>query len=235
MGILLRLTRNIKANLHELVDSFENPKALLNYSIKEMESAIYQVSIKTTKAVANRKLLEQRLEGAKKDLNQFQEFAENAVKTNKDDMAKEFLRKSMIAKERVEILETEQLEASKLAEQMKTHLSAAKDSLDQAKEKRTNLLTRHHLAEMKVESKKLRRQCRGAYKKSMYKSDGIFASTTMTDFEDKLELKLAEIEAEDEIDNLSFQSFEKQTTTQDLEVEEQLHALKEKLNHKEEI
>ncbi|PCJ61829.1 MAG: hypothetical protein COA79_05915 [Planctomycetota bacterium] len=231
MGIILRISKNIKANLHELIDHFENPKALLNYSIKEMEATLYEVSIKTTKSVANRKILEQKLERAKNDLKQFQDNAENAVKSNKDEIAKEFLRKSNIALERVGILETELIEAAKLAEHMKAHLTSSKDSLEHAKEKRVNLLTRHHLAEMRAESKKLRRQCRGACKKSMYKSENVFTSTTMKDFEEKLERKLAEIDAEDEIDNLSFDTINAETTTEDLEVEEQLLALKEKLNH----
>ena len=91
MGIFKRISDIISANLNDLTEKFENPEKMLKQAVREMESAIDQVTQQTAKAMANEKTLARELRRNRSQCEQWQERATKAVKAGDDDLARKAL------------------------------------------------------------------------------------------------------------------------------------------------
>ena len=91
MSILERVSTILRANVNDLLDHAENPEALLNQIIRDMEDTLKQADADIAEQIAQQKLIQSDLDNARQQAQSWQQKAELAVSKNADDLAREAL------------------------------------------------------------------------------------------------------------------------------------------------
>ncbi|WP_417385745.1 PspA/IM30 family protein [Gimesia sp.] len=231
MRIFERINDIIAANIHDMIDQFEDPEVMLKQAIREMEHSIDTVTQDTARVMAGEKRLIKELTKNELEAQNWQQRAMQAVQNGDDQLA----RKALARKKEHENLSQalkEQLEPVKKAgETLKVQLSAMKAKLAEAKRQLSALLLRKRSAE-------IRKQSRTSLNCQQTKA---FNSNAFRKF-DRLREKVEEAEAEaDALDELNAMvdvtsmelggQFDKDSLADgvhSMEIEEELNALKQK-------
>ena len=108
MGILDRLSRLVRANVNDMIDSAEDPEKMLNQILRDMESAIPQARGQVQEMIAQEKLMEADRDQAQKLALEWGNKAQRAVAAGKDDLAREALRRKRDNEQNAQLY-TEQL------------------------------------------------------------------------------------------------------------------------------
>ena len=114
MGLFDRISDIISANLNDMAEQFEDPEKMLRQAVREMEESLVDAQQQTDKAMAREKLVERELANNEKESINWKTRAENAVRSNDDDLA----RKALLRKQ----------EHDKLAVALRDQLAAARDA-----------------------------------------------------------------------------------------------------------
>jgi len=108
VGILDRLSRLVRANVNDMIDSAEDPEKMLNQILRDMESAIPQARGQVQEMIAQEKLMEADRDQAQKLALEWGNKAHRAVAAGKDDLAREALRRKRDNEQNAQLY-TEQL------------------------------------------------------------------------------------------------------------------------------
>jgi phage shock protein A len=146
VGILDRLSRLIRANVNDLIDSAEDPEKMLNQILRDMESAIPQARVQVQEMIAQEKLVEADQKEAQRLAIEWGEKARRAVAAGKDDLAREALRRKRDNEQNAQIyaeqLATQQQVVAKLKDQLRQLEAKYQATLS----RRDTLLARHRAA-----------------------------------------------------------------------------------------
>lgn len=144
-----RISNIIRANLNDLLDSAEDPEAMLNQIIRDMNDALRQADSDIADQIAQQKMIEGDLDDARRNEKAWQSKAELAVNKNRDDLAREALLRVNDYTEQVSIYE-KQLEGQKGAvTELKSKRDLLKSKYEQAQRNRENLVARARAAQAK--------------------------------------------------------------------------------------
>jgi phage shock protein A len=144
-----RISNIIRANINDMLDSAEDPEAMLNQIIRDMNDALRQADSDIADQIAQQKMLEGDLDAAQRNEAAWQSKAELAVSKNRDDLAREALLRVNDYTEQVGIY-TKQLEGQKNAvTELKSKRDLLKSKYDQAMRNRDNLIARARAAQAK--------------------------------------------------------------------------------------
>jgi phage shock protein A len=88
MKLLKRVNTVITAQLHEVVECFENPERILKQIIREMEATLEKVTESTARAIAGEKQLERRLAETRANADRWKGRALQAVKNGDEPAAR---------------------------------------------------------------------------------------------------------------------------------------------------
>jgi phage shock protein A len=88
MRLLKRVNTVITAQLHDVVECFENPERILKQTIREMEATLQKATESTARAIAGEKQLERRLAEARASVDRWQARAREAVKNGDEPTAR---------------------------------------------------------------------------------------------------------------------------------------------------
>src|SRR5580693_2075751 len=88
MKLLKRVNTVITAQLHEVVECFENPERILKQIIREMEETLQKVTESTARAIAGEKQLERRLAETRTNAERWQARAREAIKSGDEPTAR---------------------------------------------------------------------------------------------------------------------------------------------------
>jgi phage shock protein A len=218
-SIFDRISNIIRANINDLLDGAEDPEAMLNQIIRDMNDALRQADSDIADQIARQKMLEGDLDTAQKNAAAWQSKAELAVSKERDDLAREALVRVNDYNEQVGIY-TKQLEAQKATvAELKSKRDLLKSKYDSALRNKEMLVARARAAQAKTEMTKVATKAGSAD----------YASEL-----DRMERKIREQEARAEADAEvaeSKTSVEDEFTKMgaDQQVEDQLAALKAKL------
>lgn len=91
MSIFERFRTIFKANANELADRLEDPAAIINQKLEELDDKLDRAQGALVKEMAEIKLLEQKVRETEDGVRLYQERAEKAVKAGNDDLAKKAL------------------------------------------------------------------------------------------------------------------------------------------------
>lgn len=91
MSIFERFRTIFKANVNELADRLEDPAAIINQKLEELDDKLDRAQGALVKEMAEIKLLEQKVRETEDGVRLYQERAEKAVKAGNDDLAKKAL------------------------------------------------------------------------------------------------------------------------------------------------
>ena len=214
-----RISNIIRANINDMLDSAEDPEAMLNQIIRDMNDALRQADSDIADQIAQQKMLEGDLDAAQRNQAAWQSKAELAVSKNRDDLAREALLRVNDYGEQVAIY-SKQLEAQKSAViELKSKRDQLKSKYDQATRNKEMLVARARAAQAKSNMTKATKQTNTAD----------YASEL-----DRMERKIREQEAHADADEevaASKTSVEDQFAElgSDQQVEDQLAALKTKM------
>jgi phage shock protein A len=95
MKIITRIRGVVTANLHDLVDEFEEPEVMLRQAIREMEESLAEATGAAAKAIASETLLAQQLDEHERLAGRWQASAEEAIATGDDDLARKALARKL--------------------------------------------------------------------------------------------------------------------------------------------
>jgi phage shock protein A len=92
MGAISRIRYVIAANVNSLIEKAENPEKLLRALIREMEDAAEDARLASADLLAEQTHLERVGKQLESEINEWQERAEKAVATDRDDLARAALK-----------------------------------------------------------------------------------------------------------------------------------------------
>ena len=145
-----RISNIIRANINDMLDSAEDPEAMLNQIIRDMNDALRQADSDIADQIAQQKMLEGDLDAAQRNQAAWQSKAELAVSKGRDDLARDALVRVNDYTEQSGIY-SKQLEGQKNAvTELKSKRDLLKTKYDQALRNRDNLIARARAAQAKT-------------------------------------------------------------------------------------
>ncbi len=191
-----RMKRLLSAKLNDLIDKAEEPEAMLNQAIREIDAGIMELRGETAAAMAAQKLSEKHVARTETEIASWLKNAKMAVENKNDDLAVRALERKQVLVEKLELYKQQLAEEKALAAKLKSQLIQLEDKAQEARGKRELILTKKRAADSRqklassVESFDLR--ARGVCSSA----DQIISGFDSFDrFEEQIERSHAEAEA----------------------------------------
>jgi phage shock protein A len=146
MSIMSRLKDIARANLNDLISKAEDPEKSLNLFIEDASEHVREFSVEVNRFEAERIMVQDRIQQAEKAVSEWHTKAALALKQGKEDLARKALENEQKEKNHVEELSTELVNMNQTSEQLKEQYRLLQDKLQEAKEKRDDLIRRARLA-----------------------------------------------------------------------------------------
>jgi phage shock protein A len=147
MGILDRMSRLIRANVNDMIDKAEDPEKMLNELLREMQASIREARQQVANMIAQEKLVEAELQEAQKDAREWERKAEMALTRDREDLAREALRRKRDAEE-ISVVYASQLASQEdVVEKLRSQLKVLERKYEEAESKRGILIARHRSAQ----------------------------------------------------------------------------------------
>lgn len=219
-NIFRRINDIINSNINDLLDRIEDPERMIKQIIREMEENIARCRDDVIGAIASEKQLLRELEQQRKQAEDWQARAEQAMQAEREDLARTALARKKEIERIVGNLEPAWSAARNTSERLKEQLRKLEDKLDEAKRKRTTLAARQRAAEA-------RQQMDGTLR---HFESGLDAQKRFERMEDRVAEIEAHIDAAAELDqNASALEKEFLKLEVDNDVEVELAALRMKI------
>ncbi len=124
-SILDRMTSILRANVNDALDRAENPEAMLNQIMRDMQDALRQADSDIAGQIAEQKLIQSDLDAAQQNATAWNQKAQLAVSKGVDSLAREALSRANDYSDQVQIYQ-QQLDAQARAV---TELKSKRDQL----------------------------------------------------------------------------------------------------------
>ncbi|MGL1893997.1 MAG: PspA/IM30 family protein [Spirochaetaceae bacterium] len=216
MGVFKRAKDIFTANINSMLDKAENPEAMINQIVRELEVAISDLKCSCTTKLAEKKTLERQIKELKSEVKRWIERAELAVTNGKDDLAKEALRERGIAESKFNQIDSDYKRIDTDVELCKEQVLKLEEKLVEMVNKKKELLSRAERAEEQNYTNEV-----------INKASGVDVLEKFSRFESKIERMEAEAEIFGSSVNNQFEDME-----QDSKIDDELAALKAKLKPK---
>ena len=142
MGVLDRISQVLRANINDLLDSAEDPEKMLNQILRDMEDALQKGQSQVAEQIAQEKMIQNDLESAKKNADDWGKKAELALSKAKEDLAREALRRQADYEEQVEVYEKQFEAQHKAVVKLKADLAALDAKYQDARRRKDTLIAR---------------------------------------------------------------------------------------------
>jgi phage shock protein A len=160
--MLARIRRILRANINDMLERAEDPAKMLNFLILEMQETLEQAQEEVAAAMAAEARLALLAEEAEASAQQWEGRARRAVEHGEDELAREALRRKLAAAELARHYEGERGLQGRSVAQMRASLDNLRKRLQEAKARRTVLLTHLQTAQaQRVVARSLRQAVMG--------------------------------------------------------------------------
>ncbi len=157
-NILDRVTSILRANLNDALDQAENPEAMLNQIIRDMQDALRQADSDIAEQIAQQKMIQSDLDTAKQNADAWQQKAELAVSKNMDDLARQALARVNDYNDQVAVYQ-KQLDAQNHAvSELKTKRDQLQEKYEAALRNKDMLISRAKRAQAQERMTQVSRQ-----------------------------------------------------------------------------
>ncbi|MBC7233371.1 MAG: PspA/IM30 family protein [Chloroflexi bacterium] len=219
MGILERISTIMKANINDLLDRAENPEIMLEQYIRDLESGVNEAREELVNAMADEKRLAARLEERKRQVREWEEKAEQAVRLGKDEAARSALRAARAYQDEVQTTtaawETQKEKVAELQEQyeqIEKKLATIKGERDALLAKYKATRAQEKITTTKVSASKAKEALKGIER-----------------MKERMEQEAAKAAAREELAAMSTAVLEAEKSQEDIEIEARLAELKAKI------
>ncbi|UOF90906.1 PspA/IM30 family protein [Fodinisporobacter ferrooxydans] len=191
MSIFGRIKDIVRANINEIISKAEDPEKALNLYIEDAIEQLRQFKVEVSRFEAERIRIAKEIRTCESMISDWHEKAKLAIREEKEDLARKALEKEQHEQDRLEKLQPQLEQAEKTSAQLKEQLQSLEEKLEEAREKRDDLISRNRLAETQ---------------KSLANAvSGLSGDDPLSKF-DRMEEKVKAKEAEAEAANVTLQS-----------------------------
>jgi phage shock protein A len=218
MAIMDRIVTIVRANLNDLLTRAEDPEKIINQTLMDMRQAQYEARMEVAQAMAEGKRLERDLRSHQDEAKSWLEKAEQAMKSGREDLAREALRRKKAAKDLAEGFEEQLASHRAMLERLTTQMRALDAKIEEAERKRKLLIARQR-----------RVDAQGSVDAAMAKTDTSKAFAAFERMENKVVSMEDRLEAERELSEALSLDDEFAALREDSEVEDELETLRARL------
>ncbi|KYP79908.1 PspA/IM30 family protein [Ferroacidibacillus organovorans] len=221
MSLIARMKDLVRANINDIISKAEDPEKSLNLYIEDATDHLRQFSVEVNRFEAERIMIEKQIHECEAAIDDWHKQAKLALQQNREDLAHKALEHEQKEKNRLEKLKPELEDAGQTSAQMREQYQLLQDKLEEAKERRDDLVRRNRRAV--------------AQKGAADVISGIGKDDPLSKF-DRMEEKVERREAEGQAayasmtSSLSYEMNELKKSHANAEVEDALAKLKEEMN-----
>lgn len=146
MRLLSRIADIVTANLHDLIEQYEDPELLLQQAVREMDESLRGALEHAVKVVAHEKVLARQLASEQATARLWQQRATSAVQRGDDAAARAALRHKREREACCESLVAQLAEATLAAQTLRQQIETLRTRTDEAKRKLVLLAARQRAA-----------------------------------------------------------------------------------------
>jgi phage shock protein A len=141
-NILDRVTNILRANINDALDQAENPEAMLNQIIRDMQDALRQADSDIADQIAQQKMMQSDLDAAKQNADAWNEKAALAVSKGGDDLARQALARANDYSDQVTVYQKQVDAQTHSVGELKAKRDALQEKNDEAIRNRDVLISR---------------------------------------------------------------------------------------------
>jgi len=142
VNILDRIAQVLRANINDLLDNAEDPEVMLNQILRDMEDSLDKGKSQVAEQIAQEKMMQADLDAAQKNVTEWGKKAELALAKEKEDLAREALRRQADYEEQVEVYEKQLAAQQQAVKKLKADLAALESKYQDARRKKDTLIAR---------------------------------------------------------------------------------------------
>lgn len=218
MAIVDRIVTIVRANLNDILTRAEDPEKIINQTLMDMRQAQYEARMEVAQAMAEGKRLERDLKSHQAEAESWLEKAEQAMKSGREDLAREALKRKKAAHDLAEGFDEQLTMHRSMIEHLTIQMRALDAKIEEAERKRKLLIARQRRAE-----------AQGSVNTAMSRADTREAFAAFERMENKVTSMEDRLEAERELSEALSLDDEFAALREDSEVEDELEELRSRL------
>ncbi len=154
MGIFTRFSDIVNSNINAILDKAEDPEKIVRLMIQEMEDTLVEVRSAAARSIADKKDLNRKLESVDREVADWNDKAELAVRKGRDDLAKAALVEKSRVKAAADALKQDYIAVDEGLAKLNEDIARLESKLHDAKARQKALLARHKTANSRLAARK---------------------------------------------------------------------------------
>ena len=154
MGIFTRFSDIVNSNINAILDKAEDPEKIVRLMIQEMEDTLVEVRSAAARSIADKKDLNRKLESLDREVTDWDDKAELAMRKGREDLAKAALVEKSRVAAAAEVLKQDYLAVDEGLGKLNEDIARLEAKLEDAKARQKALLARHKTANSRLAARK---------------------------------------------------------------------------------
>jgi len=154
MGIFTRFSDIVNSNINAILDKAEDPEKIVRLMIQEMEDTLVEVRSAAARSIADKKDLNRKLETLDREVGDWADKAELAMRKGREDLAKAALVEKQRAQGAADVIKEDYLAVDEGLGKLNEDIARLEAKLEDAKMRQKALLARHKTASSRLAARK---------------------------------------------------------------------------------